>query len=66
VTDASVDTITQLSVVADTIMSATNTRKAGITEVVGADETYYVLITATTGASTDIALQGVAIEYTEA
>lgn len=66
VADASVGAITQLVVAADTILSATNTRKASLSEVVGADETYYVLITATTAASTDIALQGVAIEYTEA
>lgn len=66
VTDASVGAITQLSVTADTIMSATNTNKASLTEVVGADETFYVLITATTAGSTDIALQGVAITVTEA
>lgn len=66
VSDASVGAITQVEVVADTIMSATNTRKASLTEVVAADETFYVLITATTAASTDIALQGVAIEFSEA
>jgi len=65
VADASVGAITQLSVIADTAMSATNTRKASLSETVGADETFYVLITATTLGSTDIALQGVAIEYTE-
>lgn len=65
VVDASVGAITQLSVTADTIMSASNTRKASLTEVVGADETFYVLITATTAGSTDIALQGVAVEVTE-
>lgn len=64
--DASVGAITQLSVTADTIMSASNTRKASLSDVVGADETFYVLITATTGSSTDIDLQAVAIEYTEA
>lgn len=65
VSDASVGAITQLSVTADTIMSASNTRKASLSEVIAADETFYALITATTGASTDIALQGVAVEVTE-
>lgn len=66
VSDASVGAITQLSVTADAIMSVTNTEKAGLTEVVAADESFYVLITATTAASTDIALQGVAITVSEA
>lgn len=65
VTDASVGAITQLSVTADTIMSESNTNKASLTEVVGADETFYVLITVTTGASTDVALHGVAVTVTE-
>jgi hypothetical protein len=66
VADASVGAITQLSVTADTIMSASNTNKGSLTEVVGADETFYVLITVTTAASTDVALQGVAVTVTEA
>ncbi len=64
--DASVGAITQLSVIADTIISATNSRKASLADVVGADETFYVLITATTAGSTDIDLQALAIEVTEA
>lgn len=66
VADASVGAITQLSVTADTIMSASNTEKAALSETVGADETFYVLITATTLGSTDIALQGVAVTVTDA
>lgn len=66
VADASLGTITQLSVTADAIMSASNTRKELATpEVIAADETFYAIVTATTGASTDIALQGMAIEVTE-
>ncbi|HJZ10583.1 MAG TPA: hypothetical protein VJ521_00435 [Acidobacteriota bacterium] len=66
VTDASIGTITQLSVTADTIMSASNTNKVLATaEVVGADETFYVLVTATTAASTDIALQAIAVTITK-
>jgi hypothetical protein len=66
VADASVGAIAQLVVAVDTILSATNTNKASLTEVVAADETFYVLLTATTTASTDIALQGVAVTVTEA
>jgi hypothetical protein len=65
VADASVGAIAQLVVAVDTILSATNTNKASLTEVVAADETFYCLITATTTASTDIALQGIAVTVTE-
>jgi hypothetical protein len=64
--DASVGAITQLDVVADTIISSSNTEKASLSDVIGVDETFYVLITATTNASTDIDLQAVAITVTEA
>lgn len=66
VSDASVATMTQLSVTADTIMSSSNTAITGQTEVVGADETFYLVITATTAAATDIALQGVVVTKTTA
>lgn len=62
VTDASVGAITQISETSDAIVSAA---KTGLSEVVGADETFYVLLTATTAAATDIALQGVTITVTE-
>jgi hypothetical protein len=65
VTDALVGAITQLAVTADTIISAANSAKSSLAEVVGADETFYILITGTTAALTDIALQGVAITVTE-
>ena len=55
----------QLAVSADTIMSSANTTKAVTADTVGVDETFYLLITATTAASTDIDLQGVAVTYTE-
>jgi hypothetical protein len=66
VADASVGAIAQLVVAVDTILSASNTNKASLAEVVAADETFYVLLTATTTASTDIALQGIAVTVTEA
>ncbi len=62
VSDASVGSITQISVAADTIISSS---KTGLTEVVAADETFYVLLTATTAVLTDIALQGIIITVSE-
>lgn len=67
VTDASVASITQLSVTADTIMGEANTRKTLTTvREVALGETYYIVVTATTGAATDIALQGAVVETQEA
>lgn len=66
VADASVATMTQISVVADTIISSANSTIGSLTEVVAADETFYLLITVTTGASTDVALQGVVLTVTTA
>jgi hypothetical protein len=62
VSDAAVASITQLAAAADTIISATNSRVADLSEVVGANETFYVLVTATTAGSTDIALQSITLE----
>lgn len=67
VTDASIGAMTQISATADTKIDSANSSKTLATpEVVGQDETFYLLITGTTAAATDIALQGVAIEVTEA
>lgn len=62
VADASVGSITQISKTADYAISDA---KTGLTEVVAADETFYVLLTGTTAASTDIALQGITLTVTE-
>lgn len=64
VADASVGSMTQLSVTADTIISSSNAGITGLSEVVGADETFYLLVTATTLGSTDIALQGAVVTRT--
>jgi hypothetical protein len=64
-TDASVGAITQLSVTADTKVDNENAAKTGLTEVVAQDETFYVLLTGTTAASTDIIILGVGVTYTE-
>lgn len=62
-TDAAIGTgMTQVSVTADTAVSAT---KTGLTEVVASGKSYYLLITATTGSSTDIILQHCEITVTE-
>ena len=65
-TDAAVTSggITQLSVTADTIISATNAGVTGLAVTVAANETYYVLITVTTAASTDVDLQSVNLTKT--
>lgn len=54
-TDAAIGSgITQVSVTADTAVSAV---KTGLTEVVTSGKSYYLLLTATTAASTDIIVQ---------
>ena len=65
VADAAVASITQLAAAADTIISASNARKADFNEAVGVDETFYFLVTATTAGSTDIALQSITLEIEE-
>lgn len=60
-TDASIGAITQVSVTADTAMSAT---KSALSSVVTATKAYYILVTATTGASTDIRLLGFSVTVT--
>jgi hypothetical protein len=60
-TDASIGSITQVSVTADTAMAAA---KTGLTETVSASKAYYILVTATTAASTDIRLLGYTLTVT--
>lgn len=61
-TDAAVGTgITQVSVTAATASSAT---KTGLTEVVAAGTTYYILLTCTTGATTTLELDDIEITVT--
>lgn len=61
-TDAAIGTgITQISVTADTAATGT---KTGLTEVVTSGKTYYLLLTATTAAATDIILQACEISFT--
>lgn len=60
-TDASIGSMTQVSVTADTAVAQ---EKTGLTEVVTSGKTYYLLITGTTAASTDIVLQACEITVT--
>lgn len=61
-TDAAIGTgITQVSVTADTAVAS---EKTGLTEVVTSGKTYYLLVTGTTGASTDIQLLAAEITVT--
>jgi len=62
-TDASIGAITQVSVTADTAVSQA---KTGLTETVTSGKSYYILLTATTLASTDIILQHCELTYTVA
>lgn len=64
--DALVGSITQLLVTAETVISSTNAGKTGLSDAVDANETFYLLITASTGSLCDIDLQGVAVTVTEA
>lgn len=64
-THASVGAITQISVTADTAIAAANSTKASLAEVVAAGENFYILVTATTGATTDIELNGAVVTVTE-
>jgi hypothetical protein len=61
--DATVASMTQISVTADAIV---NGSKTGLTAVTSADVGYYLLATGTTAASTDIDLIGVTVTYTTA
>lgn len=54
-----------LSVTADTVVSSANAGKTGLAEVVAEDESYYLLITSTTGAACTQEIQNVAITVTE-
>jgi len=60
-TDASIGSITQVSVTAAT---ASNAAKTGLSQVVADGVQYYILLTATTGASTTIELDSIFLTIT--
>lgn len=65
--DTSLGTITQLAVTAQTLMSSANTKKIlPGPYIVGPLDQVYAVITCTTAASTDIAVEGVCITMVEA
>lgn len=61
-TDASVGAITQISKTADYKIADS---KTGLSHTVISGNSYYVLLTVTTAASTDVAIQGVEVTVTE-
>lgn len=61
IADASVGAIVGINVSADTAIA---TEKTGLSEVVAADETFYILLSATTAGSTDIDIQGCTVTVT--
>lgn len=64
VTTTAVASATQLSVTGDRAMTETNTKKALESyqhQIVDDGETYFLLLTVTTGASCDVALQGAVV-----
>lgn len=63
ITDASIGGITQVSVVADTAVASSKTLSTP--EVLAADEQVYVLLTVTTGASTDFQFAGLTVTRTQ-
>ncbi len=66
VTDAIVGSRkTVATLTADTILSAANTAIGTQAETVGADETFYILVYATTAATTDIDLMGTTVIVTQ-
>lgn len=65
VTDASVGSMTQIAVTADTAITDTNSAKTGLSETVGESESFYILLTGTTAGSTDIGIQSAKITVTE-
>ena len=61
-TDASIGAITQISKVADYLISDS---KTGLSHTTISGKSYYVLLTVTTAAATDVAIQGVEVTVTE-
>jgi hypothetical protein len=66
VTDASLGSMAQISVTADTKVDDQNSAfSMGAPEVVSQDESFYLLVTGTTGVATDVALQAVVVSVIE-
>lgn len=65
VTDASAGTITRPTVAADVRLDSTTATSGVLAETVSAYETFYVRVTGTTAASTDIAITGVQLTVTQ-
>lgn len=62
--DASVGTMTQIAVTADTKIGSSQD-KGSLAQTVATDESYYLKITVTTAATTDVDIRGIVITVTE-
>lgn len=65
-TDASLGTDTSGNLTADTIISSANVGVTGLTEVLAANESLYVLLTGTTAAATDLDIMSIVVSVTRA
>lgn len=66
VSEATHESMTRLSLTDDAVIGAANTEKIfSEPRVLNEDENMYIILTVTTAASTDLALQGFVIEYDE-
>lgn len=61
-TDASIGAISRISELADYLIADS---KTGLSHTVISGESYYALVTVTTAAATDVALQGIEVSITE-
>ena len=64
-TDAELDNVATGTLTSDTLLSATNAGITGLSEVIASTEYIYALITATTAASTDIAVGTIVVSVTK-
>lgn len=62
--DASVSTMTQVSVNADSLIDSSDD-KTGLSETTAQDDMYYIVVTVTTNASCDVDIRGVTLVVTE-
>lgn len=63
-TDASVSTLTQVAVSADSVIDSSDD-KTGLSKTIVQDEMYYIVVTVTTDAATDVDIRGVTLVITE-
>lgn len=65
-TDSTIGSMTQVSTTANTVLSSSNAVKSGLAETVADGSVYYLLVTVTTAAATNVHLESVALTYNKA